>query len=159
VSDLLVWLEGTALATWTRESPSIWAYPTVLTLHTVGLGLVVGMSLVVDLRLLGVASRIRLSALAGLFKLIAWAFVLNAITGVLLFMSDATTKGRQPILYLKLGIIAVALWVTWLARRLVRSDADVVPDAPAARRARLVAVSSLALWAAAITAGRLMAYL
>ena len=31
---MLPWLEATALATWVRESPSLWAYPTVLTLHT-----------------------------------------------------------------------------------------------------------------------------
>jgi hypothetical protein len=153
VADLLAWLEGTSLATWTRESPSIWAYPTILTLHTVGLGIVVGMSTVVDLRLLGYGRRIPLEAIQGLFRMIAWAFALNAATGVLLFMSDATTKGRQPILYVKLSLIALALWNTFIARRMVREGAA------EHARSRIVAVTSLVLWAAAITAGRLMAYM
>jgi hypothetical protein len=152
VADLLAWIEGTSLATWTRESPSIWAYPTVLTLHTVGLGIVVGMSTVIDLRLLGYGRRIPLDAISGLFRMIAWAFVLNAVTGVLLFMSDATTKGRQPILYIKLSLIGLALWNTVIARRIVREEAG-EPS-----RNRLVALMSLVLWSAAITAGRLMAY-
>jgi hypothetical protein len=152
VADLLAWIEGTSLATWTRESPSIWAYPTILTLHTVGLGIVVGMSTVIDLRLLGYGRRIPLDAISGLFRMIAWAFALNAVTGVLLFMSDATTKGRQPILYIKLSLIGLALWNTVIARRIVRAEAGELS------RNRLVAVMSLVLWSAAITAGRLMAY-
>lgn len=155
MSDLLIWLEGTALATWTRESPSIWAYPTILTLHTVGLGIVVGASAVIDLRLLGFARRIALRALSSLFRIIAVAFALNAATGIILFMSDAAKKGRQPIFYIKLALIALALWDTFLARRLVRAD-----DAgDLGLIGRLVGVSSLILWVAAITAGRLMAYL
>ena len=65
---MIAWLEGTALATWVRESPSLWAYPTVLTLHTVGLGIVVGASAVVDFRLLGFAPRIPLPSLSPLFR-------------------------------------------------------------------------------------------
>ena len=42
VTGVTAWLEGSALGVWTRESPSIWAYPTILTLHTVGLGVLVG---------------------------------------------------------------------------------------------------------------------
>ena len=158
MAGILAWLEGTSLATWTRESPSIWAYPTILTLHTVGLGIVVGMSAVIDLRLLGYGRRIPLDAMAGLFRLIAWAFALNAATGIILFMSDATTKGRQPILYIKLTFIGLALWNTAITRRLVRAagpKADLGDEA----RGRRVAILSLVLWAAAVTAGRLMAYM
>lgn len=154
---MLAWLEGTALATWTRESPSIWAYPLVLTLHTVGLGIVVGASAVIDLRLLGVARRISMPSLAPLFRITLWAFVLNTLTGVLLFIADATHKAGQTVFYIKLGLIALALWNTVLARRVVlgptQNDA-----APSSRHSRL-AVVSLLLWFGAITAGRLMAYL
>ena len=82
---MTAWLEGTALATWMRESPSIWAYPTILTLHTVGLGIVVGASAVIDFRILGFAPRIRIPSLSPLFGIILWAFVLNAATGLMLF--------------------------------------------------------------------------
>lgn len=153
---MTAWLEGTALAAWVRESPSIWAYPTVLTLHTVGLGIVVGASAVVDLRLLGYAPRIRLAALLPLFRLMAWAFALNATTGILLFIADATTKSHQTVFYVKLSMIFLALWCTFATRRIVRADADAAAATGSSRRFALL---SLVLWAGAITAGRLMAYL
>jgi hypothetical protein len=157
---MMAWLEGTGLATWVRESPSLWAYPTILTLHTVGLGIVVGASAVVDFRLLGFARRVRLVDLSPLFGMMAWAFLLNATTGILLFIADATTKSRQPVFYIKLSLIFVALWCTFATRRIIREDSTdaSVGTPPRSNRARL-AVVSLLLWAGAITAGRLMAYM
>lgn len=156
--DLLAWLEATRLATWTRESPSIWAYPTVLTLHTVGLAVVVGLSAVIDLRLLGVARRVPPATLLPAFRLIAWGFLLNAFTGLLLLIADATMKMRQPVLYVKLVLIALGLWCAILARREVRRDGASMASA-VTPRAAVIAMASLLLWAGAITAGRLMAYL
>jgi len=155
---MMAWLEATALATWTRESPSIWAYPTILTLHTVGLGIVVGANAVIDFRLLGFAPRISVPSLSPLFRLILWAFVLNAATGLLLFMSEATMKSKQPIFYIKLTFIALALWNTDLVRRGILKDGPIGTPLNSSRYRRL-AIVSLVLWSAAITAGRLMAYL
>jgi hypothetical protein len=152
VIEMLAWVEGTALAAWVRESPSIWAYPTVLTLHTVGLGLVVGASAVVDFRLLGFGRRIALAALAPLFSILLGGLVLNVATGVLLFIADATTKSGQAVFYVKLALIAAALWTTLSTRRVVRTGAR-------EERASTTATLSLLFWAGAITAGRLMAYL
>lgn len=151
---MLVWIEGTALATWTRESPSIWAYPTILTLHTIGLGIVVGSSAVVDLRLLGFGKRIPLSSLLPLFRMIWWAFALNAVTGVVLFMADATTRSVQIVFYIKLSLVALALVTTIKAKRILDNHE---PDRHS--QGRSIAVMSLLLWTGAITAGRLMAYL
>jgi hypothetical protein len=149
MAGALVWLEQSALAAWIRESPSIWAYSTILTLHTLGLGIVVGASAVVDLRLLGFARRIPLPTLRPLFAVLWWGFALNAVTGVLLFMSDATHRSQQPVFYVKLGLVALALWIAHILKTIVSRDGE----------ARLLAGVSLALWMAAIVAGRLMAYL
>jgi hypothetical protein len=158
VTEFLTWLEGTALAVWTRESPSLWAYPTILTLHTVGLGIVVGANAVVDLRLLGFSPRIPFPALRPLFRFVWWAFALNAATGVLLFMADATTKAKQPIFYLKLTFIGLALWNTMLSKRVIVEEREPL-ERERLSRSRRLAVVSLLLWTGAITAGRLMAYL
>ena len=40
-----------------------------------------------------------------------WAFALNFVTGILLFMADATTKAGQLVFYVKLAMIALALLV------------------------------------------------
>ena len=155
----MAWLERTGLATWTRESGSIWAYPTILMLHTAGLAMVVGANAVVALTLLGFAPRLPVPSLRPLFRIVWWAFGLNAVTGVVLFMSDATIKARQPVFYVKLTVIALALWNTALVRRaVIRAPAFPDPEitVPYGRR---LAITSLVLWAGAITAGRLMAYL
>ena len=154
----MAWIEATALATWVRQSPSLWAYPTVLTLHTVGLGIVVGASTVVDLRLLGYARRIRLASLVPLFPLMAVAFALNAATGIMLFMADATTKSKQPVFFVKLLLIFAALWCTMQVRKVVATNHGRGDDHVPARAHRL-AWMTLLLWIGAITAGRLMAYL
>ena len=52
--DLFTWLEGSAFSTWVREAPTIWAFSTILTLHTFGMGVLVGASALLDLRLLGI---------------------------------------------------------------------------------------------------------
>lgn len=165
IAHAMTWIEGTALATWTRESPSIWAYPTILTLHTAGLGIVVGASAVIDLRLLGFARRIQTAALGALFTIIGWAFALNAATGVLLFMADATMKSKQIVFYVKLTLIGLALWDTLALRRAIsRRDPAASGWHPASAgfsevKLRRLAALSLALWTGAIAAGRLMAYL
>ena len=154
----MAWIEATALATWVSQSPSLWAYPTVLTLHTVGLAIVVGASTVVDLRLLGYARRIRLSSLVPLFRLMVVAFALNAATGIMLFMADATRKSKQPVFFVKLVLIFAALWCTMQAWKVVRTN-DGRGDDHVPARAHHLAWITLLLWIGAITAGRLMAYL
>ena len=159
MTDFAAWLQGSAVGVWTRESPSIWAYPTVLTLHTVGLGMLVGANAVIDFRLLGFAPRLPIPSLAPLYRFMWAGFAINAVTGVMLFASDATAKARQPVFYIKLTLIALALVVTAMIRRDVDRgpalrDADLSP-----RPGRRLATLSLLLWAGAITAGRLMAYL
>jgi len=159
MTDFARWLEGSALGVWTRESPSIWAYPTVLTLHTVGLGVLVGANAVIDFRLLGFAPRLPMPSLDPLYRFMSAGFAVNAVTGVMLFASDATAKSRQPVFYIKLTLIALALVIAAVIRRTVARapafrDADVRQE-PGRRLAAL----SLLLWAGAIAAGRLMAYL
>ena len=154
MSGLLAQMEASGLATWVRESPSIWAYPTILTLHSIGLGIVVGASVVIDLRLIGRARALEMVDLSALFPVIWWAFAVNALTGVLLFMSDATRKSAQPIFFVKLGCIAVALAATLRARSMLIDLGASGDHAP-----KTIAVASLVLWLGAIAAGRLMAYL
>src|SRR5256885_11083745 len=87
---MLAWLENSSLAVWVHESPSIWAQPTVMTLHTMGMGVLVGASWVLDLRLLGISRNIPLSAFRWVFRAVAISLVVNVVTGVLLFMARAT---------------------------------------------------------------------
>jgi len=154
--DLLAALENSGFGVWLRESPSIWAYPAVLTLHTVGLGVLVGGSAVLDLRLLGWGSAIPLAPLEKLFPVMWIGFWVNAISGVALFVGDATTKGTTWLFMSKLAIIVVGVALLMAMRRTVfgRGESGVV-ETPVGRA---LAAASLVVWFAAIVTGRYMAY-
>lgn len=149
-------LQNSAFTEWFLGSESIWAYPTVLTLHTVGLAVLVGASVVLHLRVLGVGDAIPPYRLRVLYSLIWPAFALNLASGLVLFVTQAADRVLQPLFYVKLGSIALALWLGQKAKRTVF---DVPEPAPYVTfTLRTTAVSALTLWTVAIVAGRLMAY-
>ena len=90
--NFLSMLEQSGFATWVRESNSLLAYPSVLFLHTVGMGFVAGISALIDLRLLGCASEVPLGDIKKVLPFMWAGFWVNLVTGLVLFMLDATTK-------------------------------------------------------------------
>src|SRR5262249_45219633 len=157
MEDFLLKLQESDFGVWVSSAPTLLAYPTILMLHTVGLAMVVGPAAVLDIRLLGYGSKMPISALRGVFRIMLLGFVLNAATGIALFISEADDKGTKWIFWVKLLAIALALVVTSRLKNTVFGG-SVEPDT-APPRAKRLAVVSLGLWFAAITAGRLMAYL
>ena len=154
--EVLASLENSGFGVWLRESPSIWAYPAVLTLHTIGLGVLVGGNAVLDLRLLGWGRAIPLAPLEKLFPLMWIGFWVNAISGVALFVGDATTKGTTWVFTTKLALIVVGVVLLLAMRRTVYGRGEKTPMETPASRA--LAAASLALWFLAIVTGRYMAY-
>jgi hypothetical protein len=154
--QLLAWLETTRFSVWLAQSDSVWAYPTILTLHTVGLALLVGTSIAVDLRLLGFGSKLPVASMTTAFPVMWVGFWLNFVSGVMLFAADATMKGTMPIFQLKLALIAVGVANIMLIRRVVYASGR--KPLAVTLPARLLAVSSLAVWLVAIALGRFMAY-
>ena len=150
IASILAQLEQSGLATWIRESGVLYGYPLILFLHTMGLSTVVGISAVVDLRLLGVASTSPLASLEKLFRLLWAGFALTAATGVMLFVADASKHASNPAFAVKLAFVGGG--VATLA--LVRGRVFQRQQSGAA-----LAAASLACWLVAITSGRLMAYI
>ena len=153
MTDLFTWLEMTSIATWVREGESLWAFPTILTMHTFGLGMLVGAATVMNLRLLGIGWRAPIGSFRSLFTVMWAGFWLNAITGTMLFMAQASNRGTSMFFLAKMLFVAVGVASTILIRRRVF---DAPPDT--AVPARPLATLSLVAWIAAITAGRLLAY-
>ena len=152
------WLQETPFAQWVASDPSLLAYPTILTLHTVGMAIVVGTCVVMDLRLLGIAGDVPLRALAGAPRLVWTGLLINAATGVALFTTDAEHKAMQTVFFVKLALIFLALAVYVRIRTLVfRTPAAFAT--PIAGEVKALALLSLMLWTGATVAGRLMAYL
>jgi hypothetical protein len=158
---VLSWLESTSLAVWLGESPSVWAHPTVLTLHTAGLAVLVGACWVLDLRLLGINRRVPLAAFRWVFPVIAVGLTVNIVTGVLLFVKNATTWGTAVPFLVKMFLVAASVATLVPIRAHVLRGDDVSGVAPRANAGsvRFWAVASILFWSAAVTAGRLLAYL
>ena len=155
--SVLVWLESLPLSVWVHESPSVWAQPTVLTLHTMGMAVLVGASWVLDLRLLGISRNVPLSAFRWVFRAVMVGLIVNLVTGVLLFVGRATTWGTSIPFLIKMGlVIASAATLMPLRSYVLRSDPE---QREVSGNARLLAIISILAWSGAITAGRLLAYL
>jgi hypothetical protein len=150
-------LQDSAFTEWFLGSESIWTYPTVLTLHTMGMAILVGASFVINLRVLQVAGDIPLARLRPLYRFVWIGFVINLASGLVLFVTQAADRIVDPVFYVKLGSIAAALLIGTLVKRKA-VDPDNAPLV-ASRQSRSLAATSLGLWVIAIVAGRLMAYL
>jgi hypothetical protein len=155
--EFLSAIEHSAFCTWVREDSSIWAYPGILFMHTVGVALVVGVSAMIDLRVLGAARRLPVAALEPFFAIIWAGFWINAVSGTILLAADATAKLTNPVFFVKMVLIALGVVNMVLIRRVVRRapQADAAGPVPG----KLLAAASLVLWCGATTAGRLLPYL
>jgi hypothetical protein len=153
---VLRWIQDLPISAAIAESDSLWwGYAWWLFVHAVGMGLTAGIGFIVCLRLLGVGRQIPISSLRVLFRLFWVGFYLNLLSGVLLFMTDATGIARVWELYAKLVCLALAVVAMARLRRFV-DTADGDPTIPPS--IQKTAVACLVLWLAVIASGRLIAY-
>jgi hypothetical protein len=154
--EFLTQLENSGFATWVRESNSLLAYPSVLFLHTVGMGFVAGISMLIDLRLLGCASEVALGDIKKVLPFMWAGFWVNLATGLVLFSLDATTKSVSPVFWTKLTFIAIAVGICLVQRKAFRDPH--LDKRPMDMNGKVLALASALCWLGAITAGRLLAY-
>ncbi|HLB30303.1 MAG TPA: hypothetical protein VJN91_02130 [Gammaproteobacteria bacterium] len=148
--ESLIWLEESGLGVWIRES--MWGYPLIIASHAIGMAIVVGIITMLDLRVLGFASRIPLSSINSLFS-IAWiGFFLNILSGILLFCADAERFFFQTVFQIKILLIILGVIALWVMLRQIR-------DQVVTSGAKITAIISLFCWFGAIAAGRLTAYI
>lgn len=141
---------------------SRWVYPLVNAGHIVGIALLFGAILPLDLRLLGAWRQVPLASLARVLVPTATAgLALAAACGLLLFAVSATKYAATPLFWVKMSLIAVAVANALLLRRSPDWTLARVPELTADPTARLKSAGllSLGLWLAVILCGRLLAYL
>jgi hypothetical protein len=121
------------------------------------MGVVVGISTMIDLRLLGIAPKIPVQPLERLYPLVWVGFWVNAVTGTALLMASATKRAVDPTFYIKMVFIFVGLAVLQRTRSKVFQKLG--PNGEVPEGAKPLAWAALICWLGAITAGRLLAYI
>ena len=155
--DFLVRLEQSGFSTWVRGSGSLFSYPLILFLHTVGMAMVAGINVFVDLRILGLAPDIRLSPMEKFYPFMWCGFGINAATGVVLLAASASTIAVSGVFWTKMALILLAIIDLQFIRNRIFRD-PLLDKRPVPTSNRFFALISILLWAGAITAGRLIAY-
>ncbi len=156
---LLETLNNTALSVYMRES--LWGYPIALTLHAIGMGLLVGVVSIMDLRVLGVFRAIPFPGLNKWFPVILVGFLVNLCSGTMLYLSDPVNLIKNPAFVVKIILVFLGLIMLLVMRatpafkNIATMEAGAIGGTPA----RTVAIVSLIIWISAVTAGRLTGYI
>jgi len=137
-------LEATALAQFLKASR--WTYPLVNAGHILGIALLVGAVVPMDVAVI----RGRAVAAVGLLR--PWSvagFVLAVTCGALLFVTQATDYVRSPWFLAKMGVLGLAVLNAAVHFRLDRWPI---------RQRRQAALASLVLWPTVLILGRMIGY-
>lgn len=146
----LLWFEEGPLGIFIRES--LWGYPITLSSHGVGFALVVGVVVALNMRVLGFARGISVQAFDGIF-IVGWiGFIINLVSGLVLFAGSASQYIFQGSFQLKIGAIIVGGILMKVVMNAIREGKN-----PAVVKA--YSIACIAAWATAVITGRLMAYL
>lgn len=155
--EVLRWLEKEPLGAWVRESE--WGYPIMLCAHAVGMAVVVGCLLMINLRVLGFGRSIVLANLRPLTG-VAWGgFAMNALSGLLLYFGNARRLTETPAFQIKMLLLIVGGWMVWLLWRTLGAEPAMLNDtAEPSRRLKWIAGLSSLIWIGVIFAGRTIGY-
>ncbi|HEU0049826.1 MAG: hypothetical protein DMG30_26505 [Acidobacteria bacterium] len=148
------WCENSLVGTGIRHS--IWQFPTIETIHLIGLTILFGSLMVVDLRLLGVVLRQHsVAVVASDFMIWFWtALLISVCTGVAMFLSEATRMSYNSAFFVKIVLIVLAVtFHLTVHRKVVSSGAT-----NSVLMGKFTACLSLLCWLSVALAGRAIAF-
>lgn len=139
---------------------SIYGYPIMITLHSLGLAIMVGLSVVLCLRVLGLFSAIPYSSLYRLLK-VAWiGFIINFLSGSALFANSATAFIVDWVFLTKMSMVIIGAILVAVMQSMIKTVlATGNPEAAAGNGLKIVASLTITAWSIAMVAGRFIAYL
>ena len=153
--SLLATFEQNAFSVWMRESPSVLAFPFILYLHTLGLALLAGINVGLDLWLLGrrTVPSVRLD---NVYRIMWLGFGINLLSGLALLAAYPAKALTNWVFFAKMALVVLGVWVLErLKREIVVTDGG---NRDVSTQARNLAMLSLFVWAGTILAGRYLAY-
>jgi hypothetical protein len=145
--------EESGLSMWVRDNP-FWA---ILSMHALGMAVLVGASLVVALRLLGIPGDLPLAPLKRLYSYIWVGFWIQVVSGMLLLIGYPTKSLTNPDFYIKLVLIVAGMVAMVMIKKRVFTDPG-MSEKDMMLRGRALAIWSLLFWAGVVTSGRMLAY-
>lgn len=155
MAPLLHWVHDTWLGNTTRHLS--WVFTTGLIIHFMGLSLLLGSMLIVDLRLLGFPKQLPIAASLKFIPIAIIGFLMNLLTGVTFITFDPFGYWLNPAFKIKMVLIVIAglnaLWFALLGHRLVLSGPD---NESQAAIVKISATLSLVVWFAVMIFGRLI---
>ena len=160
LAHFFAWLEHSWLGAFVR-SLGVWSYGVINLVHILGIILLFGSILILDLRLLGAWRQIPLATLSQpTTRMAQIGFVLAVASGIPMLSVKTTDYIGNPFLLVKFPAIALALVNVWLVHRTVAWRAHRERDLLPAEQRGLSqgAMFSLAFWLTAITSGRMIGY-
>lgn len=148
--NFLLWIEESILGIFIRES--LWGYPIVLSSHGVGMAIVMGVVIALNMRVLGYAKDLSIQAFDRIF-LIGWlGFFINLVSGLILFSGSASVYFFQGTFILKISFILVGGILMKVVMNGIRNHRD-------EKMTKIISVACLVCWFGGLITGRLMAYL
>lgn len=158
MESLITNIEASAINGWVLGSA--WVWPLLEIIHFIGLSLLLGSLLVVDLRLAGLFRRIDIAATHKLLPFAFLGFGLNLITGTLFVFGDPARYFVNIGFRVKMILVLVAglnaLWFYWKINPAMRTW-EPHDDTPAL--AKTIALLSLGTWTGVLLLGRLIPYI
>jgi hypothetical protein len=155
---IVTWILGTPINAWVLNTP--WAWPVMEILHFIGLSILLGAMLIIDIRLAGYWRGIGLNAV---HRLLPWAilgFGINLFTGSVFFFGDPERYVANIGFRIKMVLVIIAgLNAIWYKIKIDPELASWSADQDSSAQAKTVAYISLVSWFGVLLFGRLIPYI
>ncbi len=151
-------LEATAFAEWVNTA--MLGFPLVIALHSVGMAAIVGVSLIASVHAIRPIDGLSGSQLLPAMSLARAGLILNAVTGIMLFVSRGSEYILNPAFLLKLVLVLLGSILSLVLFQTCARSASPVADnnGGAAAFPRPLAIANILVWFGAVATGRLIAY-
>ena len=157
MDPFFIWLEQSALSSFLTQTDSVFVFPAILVLHAVGMALLVGTHAAIGFRILGLAQRTPIAAMASFIPVARIGLGMNVFSGVLLLIAYPTKALTNPLFYIKLSLVVLALTTFAVIGQRVFSGESAEAIKFRVSNKTLAALL-ICLWAGTIMAGRFLAY-
>jgi hypothetical protein len=155
--SVLTYLKDSAFSGWLLVS--MLGFPTLIALHSVGMAIVVGLTLMISLRLNGFITGLQEALIPKLVTIAVWGFTLNLVTGLAIFITRGPEYIVSYIFLLKMVLVLISASILFWLRLRLKSERTTITGIAGDSLARNMSSLATVTWFGAVVAGRLIAYL